>query len=556
MRVCVRVRPNFSEESSNCIDVTEEGGVVTTDHSFTFANSIMIGAEQSVAFDALGAPLIDKLLVDGYNCSLLAYGQTGSGKTYTMFGPPGSLTEASLEEGDTPSLWGVFPRTVLELLKRLGAGSTLHASAVEVYQEKAYDLLADRAPLTVGSKSSGRKVGGGKADLYGNHLGSKGSAGSSHHGAHPPACRCGKCWKKKEEELQARLAKRDNAQQQKSSVGGKRTSNTCQEAVLHEEGHDETFSTVGERLWPLETPADVARLARTVEVTRVAESHLLNVRSSRSHCLVHLHLTQHQGGKISKKTLLFVDLAGSERIMKSGVEGTARAQATAINGSLTVLGKVVRSLSDKASHVPFRDSSLTMLLRGALSGKAWTSVVINVASEVQHADETLCSLEFGKRMTSVKNKTSVVVGRDSAREMEAIGAQLAAVREEIEDMERAGLSGGRFGPNTIPSEQRQFEDNVRRLAIEERKVHRGKHELTELRARSDPDTKIEAALTNQVRQAELERGNLKDIILRQKSISGFWIPPTPGFVKKSAEASALEAKLMLVTSIPPCQMNK
>ena len=46
-----------------------------------------------------------------------------------------------------------------------------------------------------------------------------------------------------------------------------------------------------------------------------------------------------------------------------------------INGSLTALGKVIRALGERASHVPFRDSVLTKLLRSSLEGKATTAVV-------------------------------------------------------------------------------------------------------------------------------------------------------------------------------------
>ena len=70
---------------------------------------------------------------------------------------------------------------------------------------------------------------------------------------------------------------------------------------------------MGETLQPLRSAADVARLARTIELTRTAVGHLLNARSSRSHCLVHLHLTEQvAGGGVARRQLLFVDLAGSD----------------------------------------------------------------------------------------------------------------------------------------------------------------------------------------------------------------------------------------------------
>ena len=74
-----------------------------------------------------------------------------------------------------------------------------------------------------------------------------------------------------------------------------------------------------------------------------------------------------------------------------------------INNSLSALGRVVQRLEAKDTHIPFRDSTLTMLLRNSLGGSHRTSVVINIASEAQHADETCCALRFGERMRGVHN---------------------------------------------------------------------------------------------------------------------------------------------------------
>ena len=58
---------------------------------------------------------------------------------------------------------------------------------------------------------------------------------------------------------------------------------------------DVSFATIGETRVRLSSPADVARLSRTIELTRTALGHNLNARSSRSHCLVHLHLANASG---------------------------------------------------------------------------------------------------------------------------------------------------------------------------------------------------------------------------------------------------------------------
>jgi hypothetical protein len=120
-----------------------------------------------------------------------------------------------------------------------------------------------------------------------------------------------------------------------------------------------------------------------MEMRRVAE-HQLNRDSSRSHCLLTVHIDsqqmvegheQHCRGKIT-----FVDLAGSERLKDSQSAGSTLKETGSINRSLFTLGKVISSLCDKKSvkvcrcgrmfsqlscdypQAPYRDSKLTQLL--------------------------------------------------------------------------------------------------------------------------------------------------------------------------------------------------
>jgi hypothetical protein len=511
--VVVRVRPLLSSSAEP-----------PTRFATPFASAIVHGSDQSVVFDIVAQPLLHKL-DEGYSCSLLAYGQTGSGKTYTQFGPTGCLTEAALARaspGRPPEPWGLFPRVALRLLREAQAAAesgndplvstTLSASAIEVYNNKAYDLLDGRAPLAVGRCRTVAQRNGNDAVYRGNAKPDIGGANKFRplvgaDGSHPASCSCRLCFAAKHKaklergagegdarraaaiaRMEARAAAKKGSGAA-SKRGATRSGGSSQAAARARSG--EGFRTVGETVWPLASAADVAKLARHVEHSRAASGHDLNDRSSRSHCLVRLHVAESTcsggggggGGRSArgaatsssagKKTLrskefLFVDLAGSERVKKSKVEGQRMEEAAQINKSLTVLGRVIRALSEsssggaggtsarglpavggrararsargakrnppagtrrrgastkpKTSHVPYRDSTLTMLLRSSFEPSssvhagggagdaacAHSALVVNVASELAHADESACSLRFGARMSRVANVATKV----------------------------------------------------------------------------------------------------------------------------------------------------
>ena len=203
--VSVRVRPSPAGTPST-VSVSASGAVsLPAGAEFRYASNVVCGSDQEVAFNTVAARMLAKL-DQGHCCTLLAYGQTGSGKTHTMFGPPGCLTEASLAglgPGVFPAAWGIMPRAVLGLLQSLPAGSRVHASAIEVYQELAYDLLNERAPLIVGTKGGNQLTG-----MEGAAVGTKTAAVGS---THPAGCRCRSCVAVKDakaEEMRRKMAEK------------------------------------------------------------------------------------------------------------------------------------------------------------------------------------------------------------------------------------------------------------------------------------------------------------------------------------------------------------
>ena len=139
----------------------------------------------------------------------------------------------------------------------------------------------------------------------------------------------------------------------------------------------------------------------------------MNADSSRSHSIVSLRLKQldAQTGRSRSARLFLVDLAGSEKVGKTGASGLRLEEAKNINGSLTTLGMVINALCDGATHVPYRDSKLTRLLRDSLGGNSRTAMVVCCSPEPAHAPESLSTLRFGERAKRIENHAKASTGR-------------------------------------------------------------------------------------------------------------------------------------------------
>ncbi|XP_071198430.1 kinesin-like protein KIF1A isoform X17 [Salvelinus alpinus] len=160
---------------------------------------------------------------------------------------------------------------------------------------------------------------------------------------------------------------------------------------------------------------DSGNKARTVAATNMNET------SSRSHAVFNIIFTQKRldaetdntSEKVSKISL--VDLAGSERADSTGAKGTRLKEGANINKSLTTLGKVISALAevDSAqnknkkkkkveSHIPYRDSVLTWLLRENLGGNSRTAMVAALSPADINYDETLSTLRYADRAKQIR----------------------------------------------------------------------------------------------------------------------------------------------------------
>jgi kinesin family protein 13 len=148
---------------------------------------------------------------------------------------------------------------------------------------------------------------------------------------------------------------------------------------------------------------------------RTTASTAMNDASSRSHAVFTIKVHQQRfiaskkgadktlkkaGTKSSKISL--VDLAGSERQQKTGASGARLKEGSTINKSLTTLGMVISALADASKpnkakgdiHVPYRDSTLTFLLKESLGGNSKTVMVAAVSPADDNFEESMSTLRW------------------------------------------------------------------------------------------------------------------------------------------------------------------
>lgn len=64
--------------------------------------------------------------------------------------------------------------------------------------------------------------------------------------------------------------------------------------------------------------------------------------------------------------------------------------------SLLTLGRVIKALSRRAPHIPYRESKLTRVLGDSLGGNAFTAIILNITPNSGMLDETLNTLTYAK----------------------------------------------------------------------------------------------------------------------------------------------------------------
>ncbi|KAM5132498.1 kinesin-like protein KIF18B [Mantella aurantiaca] len=135
-----------------------------------------------------------------------------------------------------------------------------------------------------------------------------------------------------------------------------------------------------------------------------------NASSSRSHAVFQIYVKQQdrtasisQDIRVAKMSL--IDLAGSERASSTNAKGERLREGANINRSLLALINVINALADaknKKTHIPYRDSKLTRLLKDSIGGNCRTVMIAAISPSSLCYDDTYNTLKYANRAKEIK----------------------------------------------------------------------------------------------------------------------------------------------------------
>uniref|UniRef100_A0AAZ3R871 Kinesin-like protein n=1 Tax=Oncorhynchus tshawytscha TaxID=74940 RepID=A0AAZ3R871_ONCTS len=205
-------------------------------------------------------------------------------------------------------------------------------------------------------------------------------------------------------------------------------------AVVEEAGGG--VSVRGLSLHPVHSEEVALNLLFEGEMNRIIGAHALNKNSSRSHCILTVHIESRSrtlsDAKYVTSKLNLVDLAGSERLGKTGSEGQVLKEAMYINKSLSFLEQAILALADRRrDHVPFRQTKLTHALKDSLGGNCNTVLVANIYGEASQIEETLSTLRFASRMKCVQMDPVVNEHTDPVLQVRKLEKEIQLLKQEL-----------------------------------------------------------------------------------------------------------------------------
>ncbi|XP_062451356.1 kinesin-like protein KIF18B [Rhea pennata] len=190
-----------------------------------------------------------------------------------------------------------------------------------------------------------------------------------------------------------------------------------------------------------------------------------NATSSRSHAVFQIYVKQQdrvvglaQDLQVAKMSL--IDLAGSERASVTKTKGERLREGANINRSLLALINVINALADaksKKTHIPYRDSKLTRLLKDSIGGNCRTIMIAAVSPSVLAYEDTYNTLKYANRAKEIKlSLTSNVLSLDChiskyAVICEQLKAEVADLRAKLRAYEDGAKDAEKQAPTLLAS---------------------------------------------------------------------------------------------------------
>ena len=139
---------------------------------------------------------------------------------------------------------------------------------------------------------------------------------------------------------------------------------------------------------------------------RVQGATNINEASSRSHAVLQFGITVKKDKQVLQSKLTVIDLAGSERMFHNESD-KMMLEGSNINKSLLALGNCITALAErKGTHVPFRDSKLTRILKEGLNGNSRSMMIACLSSNQEQYEETLSTIYYASRATKIRKRLS------------------------------------------------------------------------------------------------------------------------------------------------------
>ncbi|KAK3155523.1 hypothetical protein QOZ80_2BG0204300 [Eleusine coracana subsp. coracana] len=250
----------------------------------------------------------------------------------------------------------------------------------------------------------------------------------------------------------------------------------------------------------------ISREVAKVEKRRTVKSTLCNERSSRSHCMIILDVPS-VGGR-----LMLVDMAGSENIEAAGQIGfEAKMQTAKINQGNTALKRVVESIANGDSHVPFRDSKLTMLLQDSFEDdKSKILMILCASPDPKELHKTVSTLEYGAKAKCIIRAAHAATPREKISSEESsttLNSRIVAMNQFIYKLQKE---------NKQREKERNEAQNLLRLKEEELAQLRAKIKVIDVQGAAAKEEEINMKVMEKTQVLRSELMRMEEVMIRQK----------------------------------------